>query len=137
MTSVWPLAPTCRAGIVRFGTVDISVRGAGRETKMASYLDRNNGKPFQSNFRVIVGDIESNEHCAERLLDIIIKLEEVRRTASQLPDEVLIYTVDIAICRVNELLLLDNKRVYSQATGQGGLHRSLWMTGLSASKKPA
>jgi hypothetical protein len=89
------------------------VRGAGRETKMASYLDRNNGKPFRSNFRVIVGDIESNEHCAERLLDIIIKLEEVRHTASQLPDEALICAVDMAISRVNELLLLDNKRVYS------------------------
>jgi hypothetical protein len=91
------------------------VRGAGRETKMASYLDRNNGKTFWPNFKVIVGEVESSktEHRNEILLESIKKLEEARQNASKVDEDVLLYAIDLALSHANTLLLLNKKHIYS------------------------
>jgi hypothetical protein len=91
------------------------VRGAGRETKMASYLDRNNGKTFWPKFEVIVGGVKSNEteHRDEILLEIINKLEEVRLNASKVDEDVLLYAIDMTLSHANKLLSLEKKRIYS------------------------
>jgi hypothetical protein len=110
-----PLKAQCCAVIMWLGLAISSERGAGSETKMTSYLCGKKGKTLWPNFEVIVGKTESNEtkHRAQTLIDIISNLGEARNNASQLDEEVLLYTIDLTLSHANKLLLLEKKRIYS------------------------